>query len=111
MSSRVGSLPLYADVRLHILMTHRNDVIRYALKETLSTLRAESEAVGCPFVVGTVIREPVSQAISTFYFTHRKVSGFTLDIYFFQFYYYYHYYYYFILIYVYSEVYIYIYVQ
>ena len=23
--SRVGSLPLYADVRLHILMTHRND--------------------------------------------------------------------------------------
>ena len=54
------------------------------MKETLSTLRAESEAVGCPFVVGTVIREPVSQAISTFYFTHRKVSGFTLDIFFFS---------------------------
>ena len=29
-SSRVGSLPLYADVRFHIPMTHRNDVIRYS---------------------------------------------------------------------------------
>ena len=30
-SSRVGSLPRYADVRLHIPMTHRNDVIRYRM--------------------------------------------------------------------------------
>ena len=29
MSSRVGSLPLYADVRFNVAMTHRNDVIRY----------------------------------------------------------------------------------
>ena len=28
-SSRVGNLPLYADVRFHVTMTHRNDVIRY----------------------------------------------------------------------------------
>ena len=32
-SSRVGSLPLYADVRLHIPMTHRDDVIRYRVSD------------------------------------------------------------------------------
>lgn len=37
-SSRFGSklpLPLYADVRLHISVTHRNDVIRYTFKTLL----------------------------------------------------------------------------
>ena len=38
MSSRVGSLPLYADVRFHIPLTHRNDVIRYMLDSRVDAL-------------------------------------------------------------------------
>jgi len=46
----------------------------YSMEKSLSALRAESEAMGCPFVVGTVMREPVSHAVSTFYFTKRDVT-------------------------------------
>ena len=45
-SSRVGStlpLPLYADVRLHIPMTHRTDVIRYDATSLFAHLDKDSK--------------------------------------------------------------------
>ena len=53
-SSRVGSLPLYADVRLHILMTRRNDVIRYCGNSCLGTQTTASTNTTPPaFNVGS----------------------------------------------------------
>jgi hypothetical protein len=52
----------------------------YAIAGELDALRVESESAGCPFVVGTVMREPLAQVISAYFYNDHNIKNWKWEL-------------------------------